>query len=103
MWVARPVPRWAIEKHGEKWTESENIVTNGAYLLEEWKHEDEVVMAKNPDYYDADKVDIDVVHSVIITEVSTAMAMYEAGELDSAPWPPEDCLLYTSPSPRDRS
>ena len=90
MWVARPVPRWTIEKYGEKWTEPENIVTNGAYLLEDWKHEDEIVMVKNPDYYDADKVDIDVVHSVIITEVSTAMAMYEAGKLDSAPCPPED-------------
>lgn len=90
MWVARPVPKWAIEKYGDKWTEPENIVTNGAYLLEEWKHEDEVVMAKNPDYYDADKVDIDVVRSVIITEDSTGMAMYEAGELDSTACPTED-------------
>ncbi len=90
MWVARPVPRWAIEKYGDKWTEPENIVTNGSYLLKEWKHEDELVMAKNPDYYDADKVDIDVVRSVIIPEDSTGMAMYEAGELDSTPCPLED-------------
>jgi len=83
MWVARPVPKWAIEKYGDKWTEAENIVTNGPYLLKEWKHEDEIVMAKNPKFYDADKVDIDIVHSVIIVEASTAMAMYEAGELDT--------------------
>ena len=83
MWVARPVPRWAIEKYGEKWTEAENMVSNGPYLLKEWKHEDEIVMEKNPDFYDADKVDIDVVHSVIIVEMSTAMALYEAGEIDS--------------------
>ncbi|MCG2790134.1 MAG: ABC transporter substrate-binding protein, partial [Actinomycetia bacterium] len=43
MWVARPVPRWAIEKHGEKWTEPENIVTNGPYLLTKWAHEDEII------------------------------------------------------------
>jgi len=90
MWVARPVPRWTIEKYGEKWSEAENIVTNGPYLLKEWKHEDEIVMVKNPDYYDADKVDIDVVHNVIIVETSTAMAMYEAGELDSTQCPLED-------------
>jgi oligopeptide transport system substrate-binding protein len=90
MWVARPVPRWAIEKYGDKWTEAENIVTNGPYLLKEWKHEDEIVMAKNPKFYDADKVDIDIIHSVIITEDSTAMAMYEAGELDSTACPLED-------------
>ena len=90
MWIARPVPRWAIEKYGDKWTEPENIVTSGPYLLKEWKHEDEIVMVKNPDYYDADKVDIDVVRSVIITEDSTGMAMYEAGELDSTACPTED-------------
>ncbi len=91
MWVARPVPRWTIEKYGDKWTEAENIVTNGPYLLKEWKHEDEIVMEKNPDYYDADKVDIDVVRSVIIVEASTAMALYEAGEIDSFdPIPAED-------------
>ena len=91
MWVARPVPRWAIEKYGDKWTEPENIVTNGSYLLKEWKHEDEIVMVKNPDYYDADKVDIDVVRSVIIVEASTSMALYEAGEIASFdPVPTED-------------
>jgi len=26
MWVNRPVPRWTIEKYGDKWTEPENIV-----------------------------------------------------------------------------
>jgi len=90
MWVARPVPKWAIEKYGDKWTEAENIVSNGPYLLKDWKHEDELVMAKNPKFYDAGKVDIDIIHSVIIVEDSTGMAMYEAGELDSTPCPTED-------------
>ncbi|HER23638.1 MAG TPA: peptide ABC transporter substrate-binding protein [Candidatus Atribacteria bacterium] len=90
MWVARPVPKWAIEKYGDSWTEAGKIVTNGPYLLKEWKHEDEIVMAKNPKFYDADKVDIDIIHSVIVVEDSTAMAMYEAGELDSTPCPLED-------------
>ena len=90
MWVARPVPRWAIEKYGDKWTNPENIVTNGPYLLKEWKHEDEIVMEKNPDYYDADKVDIDVIRSLMIIEDSTAMSMYEAGEIDSVACPLED-------------
>ena len=46
MWVARPVPRWAIEKYGDKWTEAGNIVTNGPYLLKEWKHEDEIEIGR---------------------------------------------------------
>jgi len=90
MWVARPVPKWAIEKYGDKWTEAKNIVTNGPYLVKEWKHEDEIVTVKNPKFYDADKVDIDIIHSVIVVDDSTGMAMYEAGELDSTRCPVED-------------
>jgi len=82
MWVNRPIPRWTIEKYGEKWTEPENIVTNGPYLLTKWAHEDELIMEKNPDYFDADKVQIEKVHCVMVVEASTAMAMYEDGILD---------------------
>lgn len=90
MWVTRPVPRLAIEKYGIKWTEPENIVTNGPYLLTEWAHEDELIMEKNPDYFDADNVQIEVIHCVMVVEASTAMAMYEDGVLDSTGVPSED-------------
>jgi oligopeptide transport system substrate-binding protein len=83
MWIARPVPKWTIEKYGIKWIEPENIVTNGPYLLTKWAHEDEMILEKNPDYPEADKVQIEKVHYVMIVEASTAMAMYEEGELDS--------------------
>lgn len=90
MWVTRPVPRWAIEEYGIKWTEPENIVTNGPYLLTKWAHEDELIMEKNPDYFEADKVQIEKIHAVMIVEASTAMAMYEDGALDSTGVPSED-------------
>lgn len=90
MWVTRPVPRLAIEKYGIKWTEPENIVTNGPYLLTKWAHEDELIMEKNPDYFDADNVQIEVIHCVMVVEASTAMAMYEDGVLDSTGVPSED-------------
>ena len=34
---ARPQPRWAIDAHGDAWTEPENIVSNGPYLLAAWR------------------------------------------------------------------
>ena len=90
MWVARPIPRWTIEKYGNKWTDPENIVTNGSYLLKDWKHEDEVYLVKNPDYYEADKVQIEEIHAYCIVEESTAMAMYEDGTIDTVAAPLED-------------
>ncbi|MCK4419896.1 peptide ABC transporter substrate-binding protein, partial [Candidatus Aerophobetes bacterium] len=83
MWIARPQPQETIEKWGDKWTEPENIVTNGHYMLKEWVHDDYLVMVKNPDCYEADKVQIDEIYCVMIEEQSTALALYEGGELNA--------------------
>ncbi|MBI4282540.1 MAG: peptide ABC transporter substrate-binding protein [Chloroflexi bacterium] len=83
MWVLYPQPRWAIEAYGTKWIEPENIVTSGPFKLEGWTHDQSLVLVKNPDYYNASKVEIDRIEFVIVNEASTAMAMYEAGQLDS--------------------
>ena len=38
MWTLAASPSWAIENHGDSWTEAGNIVTNGRYVLAEWVH-----------------------------------------------------------------
>ena len=90
MWVARPMPQAAIEERGDRWIEPGFIVTNGPYMLAEWAHDDHLTMIKNPLYYDAANVQIEKVFGVMVTEDSTAMAMYEAGELDTQNPPLED-------------
>ncbi|MBI4298660.1 MAG: peptide ABC transporter substrate-binding protein [Chloroflexi bacterium] len=83
MWVMYPQPKWAIEAHGDKWTDPKNIVTNGPYKLLKWVHSNSLVMVKNPDYYEAKKVLIATLDFRMIEEESTAMTMYEAGSLDA--------------------
>lgn len=91
MWVCNPVPRTVIEKHGDAWTHPQNIVTNGPYLLGEWVHEDHIVLNKSLTYYDAANTKIDQIYCYMIVEASTAMLMYEAGDLDCVfPLPLED-------------
>jgi len=90
MWVARPMPQAAIEERGDRWIEPGFIVTNGPYMLAEWAHDDHLTLLKNPLYFDAANVQIDKVFGVMVTEDSTAMAMYEAGELDTQAPPLED-------------
>jgi len=80
--VCVTVPKQAIEKYGAKWIEPENIVTDGPFKLSEWKHQDYLVLAKNPDYYNASHVSIDKIYCPMVVEASTAMAMYEVGKLD---------------------
>jgi oligopeptide transport system substrate-binding protein len=82
MWVARPVPKWTIDEQGDKWTEAENMVSNGPYNLETWEHENKIVLVKNPDWWGAKDVTIEKVTLYMVQEDSTGVAMYENDELD---------------------
>jgi len=53
-----PVPRSAIETYGATWTQPDQIVTNGAYILKEWIHRSRLVFEKNPNYWENQKVRI---------------------------------------------
>ncbi|MBS1254179.1 MAG: Oligopeptide-binding protein OppA [Anaerolineales bacterium] len=84
LWTLRPVPQWTIEEYGKDWTEPGNVVSNGPYMLKEWKYGEHLTFVKNPDYYAADNVQIDRVEVDIITDQFTEVALYESGELDIA-------------------
>jgi len=93
MWMARPVPKEAIEEYGDKWTEPENIWTNGPYMMDGiWEHDIKMVMVKNPEHPDAADVQIDKINLFMVTEDSKALAMYENGELDVTNVPSGDVL-----------
>jgi oligopeptide transport system substrate-binding protein len=87
MWIACPMPQWAIEAHGvPTWTEQANIVTNGPYQLTEWVHDDHILLDKNPTYYDAANVQIERVKMWMVDQY-TAWQMYLDGQLDTAEVP----------------
>lgn len=83
MWIAKPMPSWTIDEWGDKWTEAGLINTNGPYALESWIHGAELNMVKNPLWINAADVQIERVVGVMITEDSTAFALYENNELDT--------------------
>jgi oligopeptide transport system substrate-binding protein len=83
MWVDFPQPQWLIESDlGNKWTEAGIIQTTGPYVMDTWIHGGEMVLVKNPLYIEADKVQIERIELAMITEASTAFALYENNELD---------------------
>ncbi len=90
MWILNPMPQVAIEEWGTKWTEAGLIVSNGPYVLEEWIHGGELNLVKNPLWINADDVQIERVQGVMITEDSTAFALYENDELDTQAVPLPD-------------
>ena len=83
MWVNYAMPQWAVDEFGPKWTEAGLIHTYGPYGLEEWIHGGSLNLVKSPLFPDADVVQIERIEGVMITEDSTAFAMYENNELDT--------------------
>lgn len=60
----------------------EYFCTSGAYALESWTHDSELVMKKNPNYFDADKVSVENVTFKILTQSDTKLNSFKAGEID---------------------
>jgi oligopeptide transport system substrate-binding protein len=81
--AAYPVNKASIEKDGADWIKPGKLVSNGAFTLAEWVPNDHIKMVKNPKFYDAANVKIDVVNFIPTEDRSSAMKRFEAGELDS--------------------
>jgi oligopeptide transport system substrate-binding protein len=77
-----PVHQPTVEEHGANWTEAQNIVTNGPFMLERWEHEANIDLVKNPDWRNADEVTLERVNGRIIVDGTTAVQAFEAGEVD---------------------
>ena len=78
-----PVSKANVEAKGADFVKPGNLVSNGAYTLAEFVPNDHVKAVKNPKFYDAANVKIDVVNYIPTEDRSTAMKRFEAGELDS--------------------
>ena len=75
-----PTKQSAIEDFGPDWTKPENIVSNGAYTLEEIAVNEYFKLEKNPEYYDADDVVITDITGYIINDRAQSVTRWEAGE-----------------------
>jgi oligopeptide transport system substrate-binding protein len=76
------VNRKAVEQHGAKWTEAANIVTNGPFQLESWEHDASLDLVKWDEWRDADSVTLERVNGRMITDGTTSVQAFEAGEVD---------------------
>ncbi len=85
--VTYPQREDVVTRHGDNWTDPENIVTNGPYLLKEWQHEYKLVLKANERHFEG-KPPIDTVEVYVVEEPTTALTLYETGELDLVELPP---------------
>ncbi len=77
-----PVPLRVIEEKGTAWIKPGCIVTNGPYLLEDWRLDDRIRLRKNPAYWDAENVRMTTVEVRPSQDAGTALACFHTGGCD---------------------
>ncbi len=95
-----------IDKSFPKWADSEDVshyVGSGPFKLVQRKPYNQILLIKNPLYWDQEQVKLEEVFLVIVEDESTELGMYESGELDWAGDPlsklPPDALQALKNSP----
>ncbi len=72
----------AVEQFGDKWTEAQNIVTDGPFKVAKWEHDAELDLVKWDEWRDADSVTLTSVPGKIIVDGTTRVQAFESGEVD---------------------
>lgn len=82
-----------IEKFGKNWVKPENIVTSGPFKIKTYRPYDELIVTRDPNYWDAANVKLDGIEFYPLEEQTTMLNLYKAGKIDAtynhtipAPW-----------------
>lgn len=83
MWVYDPVQQATVEANGDSWTSSpETYVCNGPFKVTGMSLNENVILEKNENYWDAENVTLEKLTFRYILDNSTALTAYESGEVD---------------------
>ncbi|MDF2891902.1 MAG: ABC-type transporter, periplasmic subunit [Clostridia bacterium] len=78
-----PVKKDYVEKLGADFaTAADKMLSNGPFILKDWKHEQEIVLERNPNYWDQANIKLNTVKILQVSDANTVLAMYENGEID---------------------
>lgn len=76
-----PVNATALAEHGERFARAGNLVSNGAYRLDNWMAGSLVQLKRNEHYWNDGETAIDVVRHHVITQEMSELNRFRAGEL----------------------
>ena len=94
------VPRHVVLAHGKmtdqytQWVRPGNIVSNGPFMLKDWKIYHQLTVEKNPNYWDADTVKLNEITFYPVENYSTEERMFRAGQIHKTEDIPLDKIPY---------
>ena len=80
-----PVRKDLVKKYGQDYgTTADKLVSNGPFLLKKYIPQNKKVFVKNPYYWNASEVKLDEIEVLVVSDLMTALQMYQTGQLDFA-------------------
>jgi oligopeptide transport system substrate-binding protein len=77
-----PVDQKIVEANKDWATDAKTLVSNGPFKVSDYKMKDGIVLEKNDNYFDKDKVKLDKLTMKFVAEETSAWASYKAGQFD---------------------
>lgn len=77
-----PLHQKTLEAHADWASSPANYIGNGPFKLDVWEHKNKLVFVKNEKYRDNAAVKLDRMEWSMITDTTTAQALFESGDLD---------------------
>lgn len=78
-----PVRQDIIEEAGDNWTfDVATYISNGAYKMKEWTHNSQIVVEKNENYYDYEKLGPETITFKLMDNQNAMLSGFNSGELD---------------------
>jgi hypothetical protein len=71
-----------IKEFGDDWVKPGKIVSNGAYVLEDWRINERIRLRKNSNYWNSKKVALESVEALPISTATVAFNFYAGGLAD---------------------
>jgi oligopeptide transport system substrate-binding protein len=76
------LPRHIYAKYGDDWVKPGNMVSNGPFMLKDWRPHEYVRVEKNPHHYAAANTKLEEIYYYPTDEYNAAVKRFRAGELD---------------------
>lgn len=95
---AAPLRKDIVEAEGMSYgSDPSKMVFCGPFVVDSWTKGSQIVLKKNPTYWDADNIKIDVINMPLIQEEQTRQQMFDSGAIDAIKNAKEEYIKQLAP------
>jgi oligopeptide transport system substrate-binding protein len=89
-----PVHPASVKEHGSLFTRPENMISNGAFTLKDWRIQDYILLKRNEKYWDNPSTTLNEVYYYPLDNPDASLRRYRANELDFTDTTPSEQLPW---------